>query len=132
MTDLDLDAIEARAARVKQALQRGPVSGPMSLARTDVPALVAALREARADRDTAVLAAVRAEADRDEARAEVEEQSARKEEAYRNALAWRARYEALRDGVLAWCDEPDWSDDPAVSPIALDRLRAVVARVEES
>ena len=99
MTDLDLDAIEARAARVKQ----GPLTGPrcsdaMSLARTDVPALVAALREARADRDTAVLAAVRAEADRDEARAEVEEQSARKEEAYRNALAWRARYEARVEG----------------------------------
>lgn len=45
-------------------------------------------------------------------------------------IATARAYHDLRDGVLAWCDEPDWSDDPAVSPIALDRLRAVVARVE--
>lgn len=48
----------------------------------------------------------------------------------RDVIDTARAYHDLRDGVLAWCDEPDWSDDPAVSPIALDRLRAVVARVE--
>lgn len=78
--------------------------------------LVAALREARTEAKAAW-----EQAERD--LAEANDLAAERDDC-------RRRYEAIRDGVLAWCDEPDWSDDPAVSPIALDRLRAVVARVE--
>ena len=121
-------------------------------ARTDVPALVAALREARADCEThhttvvhqccedaqavpslrAALATVTAE--RDEARADAE--------AAKAALAaseqwdmrverddWRRRYEALRDGVTGLCDVPIAAKIPR-RWVAVSDLRAVVARVE--
>ena len=49
MTDLDLDAIAARAEAGTRLAPWTMDSDAFDLARTDVPALVAALREARAE-----------------------------------------------------------------------------------
>lgn len=85
-------------------------------ARTDVPALVAALREARYDLANAREAGNSYKRQRDD---------------------WRRRYEALRDGVTGLCDEAERRADPGVrlwsmpeARIKTSDLRAVVVRVE--
>lgn len=191
MTDLDLDAIEARANAATDGpwlgydersdlREENPDVTPMWVvaqmepdgvnwvrdiadigggeqdeadaefiahARTDLPALVAALREARAalldpDGDLAwqIASAHDAKAT-EEFMAEGGKACCNAHGYKRERDDWRRRYEALRDGVTGLCDEADRNHEEYLRGIILDRfivpsnvtvrdLRAVVARVE--
>ncbi|MFN8147963.1 MAG: hypothetical protein U0R76_10905 [Candidatus Nanopelagicales bacterium] len=110
MSDLDLDAIE-----------REPWIGS-----GDVPALVAALREARDEVErlrTVVPASVLDGLDTDDRTGSVSWRLIRERD------DWRRRYEALRDGVTGLCAEAELRYGGTV--VAGD-LRAIVARVDES
>lgn len=86
---------------------------------SDVPALVAALREARAEvdrlRETMALAESVFMA---EARASGQYEAERDD--------WRRRYEALRDGVTSLCDDPHAYYSDGRRWVAIHVLRVVV------
>lgn len=113
-------------------------------ARTDVPALIAALREARAK-----VGLWEADFPCDEGCRDYPEETCsrhgrrpddlweRVEFFARERDDWRRRYEALRDGVTGLCDEAERRADPGVrlwsmpeARVKTSELRAVVARVE--
>ena len=184
MTGLDLDAIEARANAATRgswsafhwddepSFDRGwAVTSDagddwvadylraedvafIAHARTDVPALVAALREARADCETHHTTVVHQCCEDAQAvpslRAALATVTAERDD-------WRRRYEALRDGVTGLADRITWKRpehspcgtpeqieaccgseescdamNPSVLLCGASDLRAVVARVEES
>ena len=158
MSDLDLDAIEARA-KVASAgrLNWQGIDALRSLVESDVPALVALVRAkeswidgAKVDMAALEEAAAKATtwhmealddlaacvAERDEARAEVDRLTDLLADVNDSAGQWRRRYEALRDGVTGLCDgwesgANDYDGGPLVNAEAFaSDLRAAVARVE--